>query len=110
MAIEPSIIVAGREPTEQSIDSDEQGWRDRHHDVSILIAVVGAVGLVRGVVPASNVSMITIDAPQHGQGRAMSGRLQVVVKKNRNAAVVLFIVGGCTPCSRWWSWNLRRSS
>jgi len=40
----------------------------------------------------------------------MSGRLQVVVKKNRNAAVVLFIVGGCTPCSRWWSWNRRRSS
>ena len=38
------------------------------------------------------------------------GRLQVVVKKNRSAAAVLFIVGGCTPCSRWWSWNRRRSS
>ena len=29
--------------------------------------------------------------------RAISGRLQVVVKKKRSVATVLFMVGGCTP-------------
>ena len=32
--------------------------------------------------------------------RASSGRSQVVVKKNRSAATVLFMVGGCTRLSR----------
>ena len=38
--------------------------------MSILITVSDARGRWRGVEPASNVSMITIDAPQHGQGCA----------------------------------------
>jgi hypothetical protein len=37
-------------------------------------------------------------APAYGS-RVISGRLQVVVKKNRSAAAAPFLVGGCTPCS-----------
>jgi hypothetical protein len=36
--------------------------------VSILIAVSITVGLLRGAQPASNVSMMTMRPPQHGQG------------------------------------------
>ena len=38
------------------------------HDVSILIAVSITVGLLRGVEPASNVSMMIMRPQQHGQG------------------------------------------
>jgi hypothetical protein len=37
---------------------------------------------------------------RHIRWRAISGRLQVVVKKNRRVATAPFIVGGCTPCLR----------
>ena len=36
--------------------------------MSILIATVGAVGLLRGARPASNSSMMTMRPPQHGPG------------------------------------------
>ena len=64
----PSAVVAGWEPAARSVGSEEQDRGDHHHDVSIRTAVVHAVGLLRGVEPASNISMMTIGEPQHGQG------------------------------------------
>src|SRR5277367_6790346 len=66
----PSVIVGCGEPAGQLIGSDERDGGDRHHDVSILIASCLMVGRWRGTQPAANVSMITIRAPQHGQGCA----------------------------------------
>ena len=66
--IGPSAVVAGWEPAARSVGSEEQDRADHHHDVSIRTAVVGAVDLLRGVEPASNISMMTIGEPQHGQG------------------------------------------
>ena len=63
-----SAVVAGWEPAARSVGSEEQDCADHHHDVSIRTAVVGAVDLLRGVEPASNISMMTIGEPQHGQG------------------------------------------
>ena len=66
--IGPSAVVAGLEPAARSVGSEEQDRADHHHDVSIRTAVAGAVGLLRGVEPAWNISMTTIGEPQHGQG------------------------------------------
>src|SRR5947207_870387 len=63
-ALGPSAVVAGWEPAARSVGSEEQDRADHHHDVSIRTAV----GLLRGLEPASNVSMMTIGEPQHGQG------------------------------------------
>ena len=63
-----SAVVAGWEPAARSVGSEEQDRADHHHDVSIRTAVVDAVGRLRGVEPASNISMMTIGEPQHGQG------------------------------------------
>ena len=63
-----SAVVAGWEPAARSVGSEEQDRADHHHDVSIRTAVVDAVGPLRGVEPASNISMMTIGEPQHGQG------------------------------------------
>ena len=66
----PSAIVAGRQPAVQSSSNRVQDRRERRHDVSVLIGATGTLVRLRGVAPASNVSMITIAAPQHGQGCA----------------------------------------
>jgi hypothetical protein len=44
----------------------------RHHDVSILISGVGAVGRFRGVLPRRKVSMTIMRPPQQGHGWEMS--------------------------------------
>ena len=62
------MIVGCGEPAGQLIGGDERGGGDRHHDVSILIASCLMVGRWCGTEPAANVSMITMRAPQHGQG------------------------------------------
>jgi hypothetical protein len=67
MVIGPTAVVAGLEPAARSVGSEEQDRADHHHDVSIRTAVVDAVGPLRGVEPASNISMMTIGEPQHGQ-------------------------------------------
>jgi hypothetical protein len=66
--IGPSVVVAGCEPAARSVGSEEQDRVDHHHDVSILIATGTGVGLLRGVEPAWNISMMTMRPPQHGQG------------------------------------------
>ena len=66
--IRPNAVVADLEPAARSVGSEERDRADHHHDVSIRTAVVDAVGLLRGVEPASNISMMTIGEPQHGQG------------------------------------------
>ena len=53
-------------------------WRDRH-EVSILIATVGAVGRYRGVLPRLKVSMMIMRPPQHGQGCERVGGLSPAV-------------------------------
>ena len=63
-ALGPSSVVTGWEPAARSVGNEEQDRADHHHDVSIRTAV----GLLRGVEPASNISMMTIGEPQHGQG------------------------------------------
>ena len=62
-------MVGCGEAAGQLIGSNERDG-DRHHDVSILIASCLVVGRWRGTQPAANVSMITMRAPQHGQGCA----------------------------------------
>jgi hypothetical protein len=49
--------------------------RERHHEVSILIAIIEAVGRDRGAQPRSKVSMTIMRPPQHGQGRVSGGSL-----------------------------------
>ena len=68
-ASRPSGGIAGGKPAAQSSRSDSRAKREPRHEVSILVAAgIGVVGRWRGVRPASNVSMITIRAPQQGQG------------------------------------------
>ena len=62
--------MAGHGPAAQACSTLGRDGRARDHDVSIRIVITGAVGLLRGVWPASNVSMMTIAEPQHGQGCA----------------------------------------
>jgi hypothetical protein len=62
------LNVAGDEPAAQSVGSEERDGGDRYHDVSILIATGLGLGRWRGTQPAAKVSMISMRAPQHGQG------------------------------------------
>src|SRR5882672_4811561 len=61
----PSIALAGRGLAARTSSLQPSCCRERHHDVSILI---GLVGWVRGVEPRSKVSMMIIRPPQHGHG------------------------------------------
>src|SRR5208337_1269447 len=46
---------------------------DCAHEVSILIAMIGADGRCRGVEPRWKISMMIMRPPQHGQGRETVG-------------------------------------
>jgi hypothetical protein len=63
-----SAIVAGGGPA--SVRTRFAAWalRNAAHDVSILMAAVGAVGRYRGALPRSKVSMMSMRPPQQGQG------------------------------------------
>jgi hypothetical protein len=68
-----SAVVAGREPAKEA-RGFAAWWRGCcRHDVSILIATVGAVGRYRGARPRSKVSMMIMRPPQQGQGCASVG-------------------------------------
>src|SRR6266508_5299917 len=67
--VRASAIVAGGGPA--SVRTSFAAWvlRNAAHDVSILMAVVGAVGRYRGAPPpGSKVSMMSMRPPQQGQG------------------------------------------
>src|SRR6266851_6792748 len=66
--VRASAIVAGGGPA--SVRTGFAAWvlRNAAHDVSILMAAVGAVGRYRGALPRSKVSMMSMRPPQQGQG------------------------------------------
>src|SRR6266404_3259628 len=66
--VRASAIVAGGGPA--SVRTSFAAWvlRNAAHDVSILMAAVGAVGRYRGTLPRSKVSMMSMRPPQQGQG------------------------------------------
>jgi len=61
------IGVAGQEPAARTADVAARGV-DSDHELSNPIARVSVHGRVRGVVPRSNVPMMNMRPPQHGQG------------------------------------------
>src|SRR4029077_18365742 len=62
------IMVAGRGPAAQIGIFVALCLGDCAHEVSILIAMIGAVGRCRGIEPRLKISMMTMRPPQHGQG------------------------------------------
>ena len=66
--VRASAIVAGGGPACVRSSFVGRVLRDAAHDVSILMAAIGAVGRYRGMPPRSKVSMMNIRPPQQGQG------------------------------------------
>ena len=63
-----SMVIAGREPTQQKCRTGMSQRIQSDHDVSILITAGAGVGRVRGEAPRWNLSMTIMRPPQHGPG------------------------------------------
>src|ERR1700693_6568677 len=66
--VRASAVVAGGGPARWRTSFAAWVLRNAAHDVSILMAAVGAVGRCRGALPRSKVSMMSMGPPQQGQG------------------------------------------
>src|SRR5260370_34401913 len=95
--VRASAMVAGVGPA--CVITSFAVWvlRNAAHDVSILMAAVGAVGRYRGALPRSKVSMMSMRPPQQGQGYERLDDSPVSV----SAGVSGFVAcGGTTRSSR----------
>jgi len=93
--VRASAIVAGGGPA--SVRTSFSAWvlRNAAHDVSILMAAVGAVGRYRGALPRWKISMMSMRPPQQGQGyERLDGSLA-----SASSGFSGFVAGGGTPRS-----------
>ena len=72
------VTVAGRRPVKRTSRFAAPELGRGRHDVSILMARVGATGRYRGWVPRAKVSMMIMRPPQQGQGCAGVGGSSIV--------------------------------